>query len=128
MYQFRSARKKTGGRYRRISKKKKRFIGSDFIPIKLAKTKAKLIRTTGAGTKVRLLAADRVNVLDPASQTVKPLVKILAVKENPANPHFVRMSIITKGAVVETELGLVKIMSRPGQHGVLNGVLIGAKK
>jgi len=34
------------------------------------------------------------------------------------------MGILTKGAIVETELGKVKITSRPGQDGVLNGVLI----
>jgi len=34
------------------------------------------------------------------------------------------MNVITKGAIVKTELGLVRVTSRPGQHGVVNGVLI----
>ena len=50
--------------------------------------------------------------------------EILTVLENSANTHFVRRNIVTKGAVVETEIGKVKITSRPGQKGIVNGVLI----
>jgi small subunit ribosomal protein S8e len=46
------------------------------------------------------------------------------VVENPANPHYVRRNILTKGAIVETEFGKARIISRPGQHGVINGVLV----
>ncbi|MCK4384091.1 MAG: 30S ribosomal protein S8e, partial [Candidatus Lokiarchaeota archaeon] len=35
-----------------------------------------------------------------------------------------RRHILTKGAVVETELGNARITSRPGQHGTLNGILM----
>jgi small subunit ribosomal protein S8e len=49
---------------------------------------------------------------------------MLSVVENQANPHFVRRNIVTKGAVVETELGRVRITSRTGQDGVVNAVLI----
>jgi small subunit ribosomal protein S8e len=44
--------------------------------------------------------------------------------ENPANPHYVRRNIITKGAVIKTELGNAKVTSRPGQDGVVNAALI----
>ncbi len=50
--------------------------------------------------------------------------KIITVKENPANRHFVRMNVITKGAVVETEDGLAKVTSRPSRDGTVNAVLI----
>ena len=33
-------------------------------------------------------------------------------------------NILTKGAFVETNLGKVKITSRPGQDGNMNGILI----
>ena len=125
--QFRSQRKKTGGLYNEIRKKKKRDLGSDFIPIHLKeKEKVKSVRMTGGDLKLRMLAASKANVLDPASGKSK-VVKIVTVKENPANPHFVRMNVITRGAVVETELGLAKITSRPGQHGVVNAVLVEKK-
>ena len=48
----------------------------------------------------------------------------MTVVENTANTHFVRRNIITKGAVVDTSLGRVKVTSRPGQHGMINGVLV----
>jgi len=46
----------------------------------------------------------------------------VTVRENPANPNYVQRNIITRGAILETDLGLVRIRSRPGQDGVLNGV------
>ena len=55
-------------------------------------------------------------------------LKILNVIENPANPHLVRQNIITKGCIIETEMGKARITSRPGQSGVLNAVLIEPKK
>ncbi|MHA1294432.1 MAG: 30S ribosomal protein S8e, partial [Promethearchaeota archaeon] len=41
-----------------------------------------------------------------------------------ASKDLNRRHIITKGSIVETELGRARITSRPGQHGVLNGILI----
>lgn len=61
--------------------------------------------------------------MDPKNNKMQ-IAEILGVIENHANDHFVRRNIITKGAVVETNLGQVKITSRPGQDGVVNGVLI----
>ena len=72
--------------------------------------------------KYSLLTADQVNVCDKKGKATK--VEIINVVENPANPHLVRRNIITKGAIVETKLGKVRITSRPGQEAALNGVLI----
>lgn len=63
------------------------------------------------------------NVLDPKKKKAKR-ARILTVKGNPANPHFVTRNIITKGATIETELGTARVTSRPGQHGVINAVLV----
>jgi small subunit ribosomal protein S8e len=68
-----------------------------------------------------------VNVSDPDTKTFKK-TKIISVEGNQANPHYVRRNIITKGAVVKTEMGSVRITSRPGQTGFLNGVLLEEKK
>jgi small subunit ribosomal protein S8e len=51
-------------------------------------------------------------------------VKILRFESNEASKDLNRRHILTKGAIIETELGTAKITSRPGQHGVLNAVLI----
>ena len=51
-------------------------------------------------------------------------MKILDVIENPANPHYVRQNIVTRGAIIETDAGRARVTSRPGQHGVISAVLI----
>ena len=53
--------------------------------------------------------------------------KILSVIENYANPHLTRQNVITKGCIIETELGKARVTSRPGQHGIINAVLLGEK-
>jgi len=51
-------------------------------------------------------------------------VKIETVEENGANPNYVRRNLLTKGAIIRTEIGRARIVSRPGQDGVINAVLI----
>jgi small subunit ribosomal protein S8e len=46
------------------------------------------------------------------------------VEENTANPNFVRRNLLTKGAIIKTSVGRAKIVSRPGQHGVINAILL----
>ena len=50
--------------------------------------------------------------------------KIIRVLENPTNNDYQRRGVITKGAIIETEDGKCKVVSRPGQDGVVNGILI----
>jgi small subunit ribosomal protein S8e len=121
--QFRSQRKPTGGLYHKLRKMKKRDLGRDFVAVHMAPAKTKKVRTYGGSAKMAMLSADYANVLDPATHTVRK-AKIITVKENPANPHFVRMNVITKGAVIDTEAGMARVTSRPGQHGIVNAVLI----
>lgn len=122
----RSNRKKSGGLYNKLRKKRKGDFGTDFIPVKIGKENKTTTRMLGGSIKTRLLQTDKVNVLDKDKKESK-VVKIITVKENNANPNFVRMNVITRGAVVETDLGLVKIVSRPGQEQILNGILIKKK-
>ncbi|MDO9324888.1 MAG: 30S ribosomal protein S8e, partial [Methanoregula sp.] len=79
--------------------------------------------TYGGNDKVRALKASVENVTDPKNGQTKK-VKIEKVEENGANPNFVRRNLLTKGAVIKTELGRARIMSRPGQDGVINAVLL----
>ena len=124
--QVKSKRKPTGGQYKKLRKKKKRDFGSDFHAVKIGEQRKKQVRGFSKNMKQRLLEVGKVNVFDGSS---KPkVVEIQSVEQNPANPHFVRMRIITKGAVVKTELGLAKVTSRPGQHGIVNAVLLKEKK
>jgi small subunit ribosomal protein S8e len=61
--------------------------------------------------------------MDPENNVCKK-VAISNVIGNDANKHYIRRNIITKGAIIETELGKAKVTSRPGQDGVVNAVLI----
>ncbi len=123
IWQGRSKRKKTGGRLRPIRNKRRFEIGRELqFPI-VGEKSLKLYRVRGAARKVRILGDNQVNVFDPTSKTTKS-VRTTSVVRNDANPNYVQRNIISRGAVVQTELGLVQIRSRPGQDGVLNGVLL----
>ncbi|HKZ64429.1 MAG TPA: 30S ribosomal protein S8e [Thermoplasmata archaeon] len=127
LWQGRSKRKPSGGRLRPLRKKRKFEIGREQQYAFVGPQKVKLYRVRGAAQKVRVLNAEWANVTDSASRTTKR-VKIVTVKENPSNPHFVTRNIVTRHAVVETELGLARVTSRPGQDGVVNAVLVGPAK
>ncbi len=127
LWQGRAKRKSTGGRYRPLRKKRKHEIGREQQYAFIGPQRLKLYRTKGANRKVRILKAEFANVLDPRTSATKK-VKIITVKENPSNPHFVTRNIITRGASIQTEIGLARVTSRPGQDGVINAVLIEAPK
>ena len=44
--------------------------------------------------------------------------------ETPSNRFFARQNIITKGTILETEIGKVKVTNRPTQEGNINGILV----
>ncbi|MET1159776.1 MAG: 30S ribosomal protein S8e [Thermoprotei archaeon] len=123
-YQGNDLKKPSGGEKGRHRKKRKYELGRPPTMTKLAdKEERVLIRVRGGNYKVRLKKAVYVNVVIPNENRAQR-ARILEVVETPSNPQFAKSNIITKGTVVRTELGLVKITSRPGQDGVLNGVLI----
>ncbi|MEO2154580.1 MAG: 30S ribosomal protein S8e [Nanoarchaeota archaeon] len=118
----RSRRKPTGGLYRPHHKRKKRELGRYPTLTTIGPTKRKVERVFGGNQKVRLVQDEYVNVEVEKGKVQR--TKILRLIENPSNREFNKKKIITKGAIVETELGKVVITSRPGQHGVLNGRLV----
>ena len=119
----RSKRKITGGLYRDYRKKRKYMLAGVPTLTRLDKIKLKKIKTTGGNKKVKTLTNDTANVYDSKQKKCLKL-KIKKVLENPANRHFVRRNILTKGSIVKTDLGDAKVTSRPGQEGSVNGVLI----
>ncbi|MGI0140758.1 MAG: 30S ribosomal protein S8e [Thermoplasmata archaeon] len=123
IWQGRSQRKGTGGRLRPNRKKLRHEIGRELQTATLGTGTVKTYRVRGGNEKLRILTATSVNVFDPATKTMRP-EKIVTVRANPANPNYVQRNIITKGAILETEVGLVRVRSRPGQDGVLNGVRV----
>jgi len=75
-------------------------------------------RTRGGNSKTALKTIDFVNLVTEGNRVKK--TKILKVLENPTNNDYKRRGVITKGAILETEDGRCKIVSRPGQDGVAN--------
>lgn len=106
--------------------KRKREMGREFTEPRLGPTRQVRIRAFGGNVKSNVLSTDVANIVDPKTGATKK-VKILTVVENPADPHFVRRNVLTRGAVIETELGRARVTSRPGQSGTVDAVLIEAK-
>ena len=123
LWQARSSRKITGGSYRPIRKKLRHEISRELQLTDIGTRRAKNIRTRGDNRKAALLSDNIANVMDPETHTSKRS-KVISVVENISNPNYVRRNIITRGAIVETDAGYAKITSRPGQVGILNGVLV----
>jgi small subunit ribosomal protein S8e len=101
-------------------------MGSDFVETKLGPTKRVERRARGGGIKINSLGADVANIVDPKTGQTKKS-KILTVVENPADPHFIRRNVLTKGAIIKTEIGRARVTSRPGQSGSVDAVLLEAK-
>ena len=123
LWQGKSKRKSTGGRLAGSRSKKRFEIGRELQQAKIGELTRKVARARGGGRKDRLLRTEQASVTDPKSGK-SFTSKILEVIENTANPNYVRQNIITKGSVIETDKGKAKVTSRPGQHGVVNAVLI----
>lgn len=121
--QSRPKRKVSSGIYHKARAKRKYELGREPTLTKLGETRPKKQRTIGGNFKTKLLRAEFANVSDPKAKTIKK-TKITKVLENPANPNYVRRNIITKGTIIDTELGKAKVTSRPGQEGTVNAVLI----
>lgn len=122
----RSKRKPSGGRLYRIRKKRRNDRGKKFLETRIDKRKTKSCKERGGNIMTKLLSGDHANITMPGKKIKR--VKIVSVKENHANPHYIRRNIITKGAVIDTDAGLARVTSRPSQDGIINAVLIEEKK
>lgn len=119
--QYRSKRSVSGKKFITFRKKRLCELGGETTLTQIGKIRLKLKRVRGGNQKMSLLSHEIVNVNDGA-KTLK--LKIESVVNNPANVNYTRRNIITKGCIVKTEKGDVKITSRPGQDGTLFGKLI----
>ena len=116
-----STSKITGGRRRPLRSRKKhetnRFPNEALVGEQITVTR----KVRGKNVKTAIKTIDTVNlIIDLKAKKVK----ILKVLENATNNDYQRRGIISKGAILETAQGKCRVMSRPGQHGVVNAVLI----
>jgi|APHM01.1.fsa_nt_gi ribosomal protein S8.e len=116
-----SGRKKTGGKTRRNRKSRKFDLGSEFSEPEKGEKKVEKRRTRGGNEKNVVKKANEINL---AVDGEVKRADIESVEDNPANPNFVRRSLLTKGTIIQTSEGKARITSRPGQEGLINGELV----
>ena len=78
-------------------------------------------KVRGKNVKTAIKTIDSVNIT--IDSKIKK-VKIIKVLENGTNNDYQRRGIISKGAILETEEGKCRVVSRPGQHGTVNAILV----
>jgi small subunit ribosomal protein S8e len=120
-------RKLTGGKKRAYRSKKKYEQGGYPAETILGEPKRKSTRGYGGNGKVKALTDKFASVTDPKSGKTEK-AEILRVARNAANVDYNRRGVITKGAEIETSLGVARVSSRPGTDGIINAVLIAGKE
>jgi len=118
-----AGRKASGGR--RVAQRARRKFEIDRYPNEatVGPTITITRRSRGNNMKTALKSAETVNVWDPPSKKTTKFA-IIRVTKNPANKDYERRGVISKGALVETEAGTARVISRPGQDGSINAILI----
>ena len=115
-------KKISGGKYTKQRKKKKNERPGQRKVVKLSDVdKRKSKRVRGGNRKVFLLRVKVVNVQKNGKTKSAEIKKVI---ETPSNRFLARQNVVTKGTIVETSEGKVRITNRPTQEGILNGVLI----
>jgi len=79
-------------------------------------------RIRGNNKKTALKTIDFVNLATGEAKVKK--VKIIKVLDNATNNDYKRRGIITKGAILETQEGKCRVVSKPGQNGIVNAILL----
>jgi small subunit ribosomal protein S8e len=120
-------KKSSGGRKRAYRIKRKFEEGRFPAETILGGTKKKTVKGRGNTTKIKVLSDKYACVTNLKSGKTEK-IEIARVVKNLANIDYNRRGVITKGAVIETPLGLARVTSRPGQDGVINAVLISEEK
>ncbi len=111
----------TGAKKEKFRDKRKAHIGRPPIKTRVGKEERKVVRVRGGNKKVKVKKAEFINVVVDGKTVKARIVRVIEGN----NPDFTRQNIITKGALVEVEgLGKARVTSRPGQDGVINGVLV----
>lgn len=120
-----AGRKSTGGR--KVALRGRRKFEIDRYPNEAVVGSNHIIvrRSRGNNPKAAFKTAEFANVIDKETRKTTR-TKILRVTKNPANRDYERRGVVSKGAIIETEIGPARVVSRPGQDGVINAILTGA--
>jgi small subunit ribosomal protein S8e len=116
-----STSKITGGRRRPLRSRRKYEINRYPNEALLGEQVTVTRKVRGKNVKTSLKTIDSVNLtIDSKVRNVK----IIKVLENATNNDYQRRGVISKGAILETKEGKCRVVSRPGQHGVINAILV----
>lgn len=121
---MKAGRKLTGGRYKKVKKKKKTDMPGQNRVVKIGERKVKFLRGRGGNKKTISFKGNAANVnINGKSKNVK----ILKVIETPSNIFLARQNVLVKGAIIDTEIGKAKITNRPSKEGQIQAILIEKK-
>ena len=116
-------RKGTGAKFARHGDRTLSHFGGHFTGTKVSdKNEVAKVKMRGGKKKVISVYIAFANVVMHDKKIKK--AKIKTVLESPNNAHYKRMNVLTKGVVIETDVGKARVTNRPGQEGVVNAVLI----
>src|SRR5579884_1747805 len=109
-----AGRKFTGGR--KVALRGRRKFEIDRYPNEAVVGTNQIVvrRTRGNNPKAAFKTAEFANIIDKDNKKTTK-AKILRVTKNPANRDYERRGVISKGAIIETEIGSAQVVSRPGQ-------------
>ena len=116
-------RKHTGGLIKHTRSRRSDEKDSFSVDTLLGDHSIRVKNSRGGNIKVSLVSDNSVNVIDKSNNSIKK-VAITRVLKNPSNRDYERRRVITRGAILDTELGKVRVLSRPGQSGIIDGILI----
>ncbi len=118
-----AGRKFTGGR--KVAMRGRRKFEIDRYPNEAIVGNKDIVtrRVRGNNIKAAFKTTEFANVADQVSKKVMKS-KILRVTKNSANKDYERRGVISKGALLETEAGTARVVSRPGQDGTVNAILV----
>lgn len=116
--------KNSGSGKRRIKfrDKKRSEVGNYFSATKLSDANlVSRVRRRGGAIGTKMKRAGFVNLL---TKDGYKKAKLTGVLESPDNRNFARQNILTKGAIIETELGKAVVLNSPGRDGAVNAKLM----
>ena len=119
-----SSRKLNGtGKLKKKSRDKKRYeMGGNFANTRMGEeNKVSNVRGRGGRLKNKMKYAAFANLLVNGSYKK---AKIKAILESKDNRNFARLKIMTKGTIIDTDLGKAIIINRPGREGAINAKLV----
>jgi small subunit ribosomal protein S8e len=102
--------------------KKRSEVGNYFSATKMSDANVSAERRRRGGVMgIKLKKVGFVNLL---TKDGYKKAKVTAILESPDNRNFARQQILTKGTIINTDLGKAVVLNRPGREGAINAKLV----